>query len=88
MYGFEKQPRDTLDYDIVLTQWLNGDDIEACTVEVPDGISWDQKILFSDRIKLWISGGTDRMMYKFAAIVRTEMGRHKEIDFQIRVIDR
>lgn len=88
MYTFQKQPAEILDYDINLEDWLDGDEVNACTVTAPEGISYDGKNIFTDRVKLWFSGGTDKEQYKITALIVTEMGRTKEVDFKIRVRER
>lgn len=88
MFTFQKQPSEVLDYDISLEDWLDGDEINSCTVTVPDGISYDGKRLFSERVKMWFSGGEDGKQYKITALIETEMGRTKEVDFRIKVRER
>jgi|AntDeeMinimDraft_5_1070356.scaffolds.fasta_scaffold23581_2 hypothetical protein len=87
MKTFVKQPRDHLDYDIDLSDWLEkSDEIEAVDVTAPDGISLDQISVLPTRIKLWISGGTSGQTYKFSPLIHTE-SRSKEVDFIIVVAE-
>jgi hypothetical protein len=87
MKTFTKQPRDHLDYDIDLTDWLEeSDEIEAVDVTAPDGINLDQISVLPTRIKLWISGGTSGQTYKFSPLIHTE-SRSKEVDFIIVVAE-
>jgi hypothetical protein len=87
MKTFVKQPRDRLDYDIDLSDWLEeSDEIEAVDVTAPDGINLDQISVLPTRIKLWISGGTSGQTYKFSPLIHTE-SRSKEVDFIIVVAE-
>ena len=87
MKTFVKQPRDHLDYDIDLSDWLEkSDEIEAVDVTAPDGINLDQISVLPMRIKLWISGGTSGQTYKFSPLIHTE-SRSKEVDFIIVVAE-
>lgn len=87
MKTFVKQPRDHLDYDIDLSDWLEkSDEIEAVDVTAPDGINLDQVSVLPTRIKLWISGGTSGQTYKFSPLIHTE-SRSKEVDFIIVVAE-
>jgi hypothetical protein len=87
MKTFVKQPRDHLDYDIDLSDWLEkSDEIEAVDVTAPDGINLDQISVLPTRIKLWISGGTSGQTYKFSPLIHTE-SRSKEVDFIIVVAE-
>lgn len=87
MKTFQKQPKDHLDYDLLLDDWLAVDD-EVVSVEVtaPDGIEITQIGIEPDRVKLWINGGTTGQTYKFSPLVHTK-SRTKEIDFMIVVME-
>lgn len=58
MKTFRKQPKDHLDYDLLLGNWLaEGDEIVSVDVVAPEGIEVTQIGVEPDRIKLWIKGG-------------------------------
>lgn len=87
MKMWRKQPRDHLDYDIDLSDWLEpGDEIESVEVTAPDGIELTSTGILPDRIKLWIRGGTSGKSYKFSPLIHTE-SRTKEVDFMIVVTE-
>lgn len=82
---FKKQPRDSLDYDIDLSGWLEpGDNIQSVDVVAPEGISLDRIGYTDTRIKLWVSGGSSGQSYKFSPLIYTD-ARVKEVDFMIVV---
>lgn len=88
MNTFMKQPRDYLDYDIDLTDWLYEDDqIQDVVVEGPDGIELNKVAIMPDRVKFWISGGTSGESYKFSPLIYTG-SRTKEVDFLIIVVEK
>jgi hypothetical protein len=87
MKTFKKQPRDHLDYDINLAEWMaEGDEVENVEVTAPDGIEVTQVGIEPNRIKLWIKGGTNGDSYKFSPLIHTE-SRIKEVDFMIVVVE-
>lgn len=87
MKTFQKQPRDHLDYDLDLSDWLDSEDrIQAVDVTVPEGIELTSTGYTENRVKLWISGGESGRSYKFSVLVTTN-SRQKEVDFMIIVVD-
>ena len=87
MKTFRKQPRDHLDYDIDLSDWLApGDRIQEVKVEAPDGIELTSVGYSDTRVKLWTRGGTSGQSYKFSPLIYTD-SREKEVDFMIVVVD-
>ncbi|WP_075881443.1 hypothetical protein [Vreelandella massiliensis] len=87
MKTFRKQPRDHLDYDLDLSDWLPpGDEVQAVEVTAPAGIEITQTGFDADRVKFWIKGGTSGQSYKFSALIYTD-SREKEVDFLIVVVD-
>ncbi|MDT8895636.1 hypothetical protein RSO41_13340 [Halomonas sp. I1] len=87
MKTFKKQPRDHLDYDINLAEWMaEGDEVEHVDVEAPDGIEVTQVGIEPNRVKLWIKGGANGDSYKFSPLIHTE-SRIKEVDFMIVVVE-
>lgn len=87
MKTFRKQPRDYLDYDIDLSDWLApGDRVQDVKVEAPDGIELVNKGYSDTQVKLWIRGGKSGQSYKFSPLIYTD-SREKEVDFMIVVVD-
>ncbi|BCA91888.1 phage fiber-tail adaptor protein [Vreelandella aquamarina] len=87
MKTFRKQPKDHLDYDLLLGNWLaEGDEIVSVDVVAPEGIEVTQIGVEPDRIKLWIKGGTTGQSYKFNPLIYTK-SRVKEVDFMIIVVE-
>ncbi|MGQ0335685.1 phage fiber-tail adaptor protein [Halomonas elongata] len=87
MKTFKKQPRDHLDYDIDLSEWMaEGDEVEHVEVTAPDGLEVTQVGIEPNRVKLWIKGGTDGESYKLSPLIYTE-SRTKEVDFMIIVVE-
>ena len=86
---FEKQPSEILDYDIDATEWLTqGDNVIGAAVTIDNaGLTLDNTTINDDRIKIWLSSGVDGAVYKVTALISTEDGRAKEVDFGMRVID-
>lgn len=88
MKTWSKQPNDHLDYDLVLREWLPGDDrLTTIEIEAPAGIDVTGTSINDNRAKIWIEGGEDGQRYKFSAILITQGGREKEVDFAINVRD-
>lgn len=87
MKTFKKQPKDHLDYDIYLGDWLSPEDeIVAVNVTAPDGIEITQTGIEPDRVKLWVKGGENGQSYKFSPLIYTQ-SRTKEVDFLIIVVE-
>lgn len=88
MKTFQKQPRDSLDYDIDLSDWLyEGDRIQSVeAVEIPEGITLGQIGYSEDRAKVWINGGESGESYKMTFLIHTD-SRTKEVEFIIVVVD-
>lgn len=87
MKTFRKQPRDHLDYDINLSDWLEpGDRIQRVDVVAPDGIELTNVGYSDTRVKLWIRGGTSGQSYKFSPLIYTN-SREKEVELLIVVVD-
>lgn len=84
---WRKQPSDHLDYDLLLKDWLaEGDEVVSVVADAPPGIDITQVGIESDRVKLWIRGGTTGETYKFSPLIYTQ-SRIKEVDFMITVVE-
>jgi hypothetical protein len=87
MKMFQKQPRDSLDYDIDLSDWLYEDDrIQDVVVEAPEGITIDRTGYTESRVKVWVEGGESGGSYKITLLVYTD-SRIKEVEIMIIVVD-
>ena len=87
MKMFRKQPRDHLDYDIILADWLSeGDEIVNADVQAPDGVEVTQVGIEPDRIKIWLKGGESGQSYKLSPLIYTN-SREKEVDFIVSVTE-
>lgn len=97
---FDKQPADTLDYDIDFSAILDDGDTLASTgdpgvptplsVSVsPSGLTITPTFVIGSGkvIKQWISGGTNGIKYKITLTATTNAGRVKQVEFFVRVKD-
>lgn len=87
MKVFIKQPKDLLDYDIDMSNWLSSDDrIQEVEIEAPEGIEVVSYGYTDTHVKLWIRGGTAGESYKLSPVIFTNT-REKEVDIVIVVED-
>lgn len=97
---FDKQPADTLDYDIDFSAILDDGDTLASTgsppvpsplsVTVsPTGVTLSPTFVINNgkTVKQWVSGGTSGIRYKITMTVTTNAGRVKQVEFVVRVKD-
>lgn len=97
---YEKQPADSLDYDIDFSAILDAGDTLASVgsppvptplsvVVAPVGLTIGPTFVTEDgkTIKQWISGGTNRITYKITLTATTSAGRVKQVEFVVRVKD-
>jgi hypothetical protein len=89
---FPKQPNETLDYDVDLTDWLSarGDTISTYVITADPGLTLVQSAVIagddgSIKVKAYFSGGTDGVTYHVTVKVTTSNSRVKEVDYRIRV---
>ena len=84
---WEKQPGETLDYDISFEDFLDlrGDTGASHVVNAPAGITLEASTLSAGVVKVWLSGGTDGQTYIIEAVVTTTGGRVKEGEIAIKV---
>ena len=87
---FQKQPAESIDYDVDYSEWLTtGDNVQSADVSVaPSGLVIDSTFINDPRIKIWISGGVDKVSYKVTVTMTTAEGRVKQDEFKINVKDR
>lgn len=87
MKVFTKQPRDHLDYDIDLSEWLHPDDrVQHIELTVPEGIQVSSSGYSDDYVTLWVKGGTSGEEYKISVLIYTD-SREKEVDLLFAVMD-
>lgn len=87
---FEKNPADVKDYDIDYSPWLvESDTIQSVTV-VSDIDTLEIKSVFNttNRVKVWLAGGVDGVIYKVSVTITTEDGRVLQHEFIMKVRDR
>ena len=87
---FQKQPAELIDYDVDYSEWLTtGDNVQSADVSAsPSGLVIESTFINDLRIKIWISGGTDKVNYKITVTMTTAEGRIKQDEFKINVKDR
>lgn len=96
---FQKQPAETLDYDIDFSEFLSDGDtlVAAGDPPVPDplnvtvtpaGLTLGPTVVVNTNvIKQWVSGGTDGQRYKITLTATSNAGRVKQVEFTVRVKD-
>ena len=82
-----QQPADRLDYDIDCSPLVGDFDVvQSATATVsPLGLTVGAPTVFSDRLKLWISGGTDGVTYKVTVTVTTRDGRVQQGEIRVKI---
>ena len=92
--SYRQQPAERCDYDIWFandpdgaSDWLtSGDYLDSAVVTVPEGLTVE-KMVFPDRVKLWVSGGTSGTSYKVTVTAHTVDGRVKQVELRFRIKD-
>ena len=96
---FQKQPAETLDYDIDFSEFLSDGDtlVTSGTPPVPSplsvtvsptGLTLGPTIAIQPTVvKQWVSGGVDGQRYKITLTVTSNAGRVKQVEFTVRVKD-
>lgn len=97
---FDKQPADSLDYDISFAAILDGSDTLASigdppvpsplsVTATPSGLTIGPTFVIENgkTIKQWLSGGVNRITYKVTVTATTNAGRVKQVEFVVRVKD-
>lgn len=87
--SFNKQPVEVVDYDLDYTDWLTAGDNVASSVVTVDIVTLtiDMVLINDPRVKIWVSGGTDKITYKLTVTTTTDEGRVKQDEFRIKVKD-
>lgn len=96
---FQKQPAETLDYDIDFTEFFaDGDTIVTAgdppipsplnvVVDVPGLTLGPTFVINGTIVKQWLSGGTNGAKYKITVTVTSNAGRIKQVEFVVKVKD-
>jgi hypothetical protein len=97
---FEKQPAESLDYDIDFSAILDDGDLLATSgdppvpipldvVVSPSGLTLGPTFVLADgkTYKQWLSGGTSGVRYKLTVTATSNAGRVKQVEFVVRVKD-
>lgn len=87
--SFTKQPAEVVDYDLDYTDWLTaGDNVVSSVITVDIvGLTIVSVLINDPRVKIWVSGGTDKVTYKLTVTTTTDEGRVKQDEFKIKVKD-
>lgn len=82
-----KQPGELLDYDVSFVDYLTAraDTILSAVVTAEPGIIIENYSFSNGVVKVWLSGGTNRLSYKITVEVSTAGGREKHAEFTIQV---
>ena len=96
---FQKQPAETLDYDIDFSEFLaDGDTLLTVgnppvpspldVVVTPSGLMLGPTVVLNgNTIKQWLYGGADGVKYKVTITATSNAGRVKQVEFVIKVKD-
>lgn len=91
---FDKQPGETKDFDVSFARYLKsrGDTARAISpveTSVPAGITLLTAVWVAETgsVKLWMSGGTDKVNYPVTVWLNTAGGRRLEADVVFRIKD-
>lgn len=96
---FQKQPAETLDFDIDFSEFLSdGDSLVTAgdppapnpldVTVTPAGLTLGLTVVLNgNTIKQWVSGGVDGQKYKITLTATSNAGRVKQVEFTVRVKD-
>ena len=84
----QQQPKDIRDYDIDFSEWFPvGDVVTEAEISVfPEGLTVSYA-LQAPRIKVWVSNGVDKGVYKITVLAKTNDGRAKEVEMRVKIKD-
>ena len=84
---FQKQPGETLDYDVDYTDWFSNrtDTPASCVVTAEAGLTKVSDARTGNVVKIVLSGGTDGTKYKVTVRMTTTTGMVKEADFTVTI---
>lgn len=83
---FTKDPSAVLDYTVDWEDWLcTGDTISTSDWTVPDGITEDSDSNTTTTATIWLSGGSDGVMYTVVNRIVTASARTDDRSLEITV---
>lgn len=87
--NYIKQPAEVESYSIDYAEDLGQQDgiASAIVTVTPTGLTIDNSIVVSPRVKVFTSGGVDGVKYKIEVTATTDDGRVLQDEFYIRVKD-
>ena len=86
---FTKQPAEVESYSIEYADDLvNQDKISSATSEVvPEGLNLASTTVIGTRVKVLVSGGTNKTTYKITVTAQTDDGRTLQDEFIIKIVE-
>lgn len=86
---FTKQPVEVESYSIEFADDLvNQDKISSATSEVvPPGLNLVSTTVIGTRVKVLVSGGTNKTTYKITVTAQTDDGRTLQDEFIIKIVE-
>ena len=86
---FTKQPVEVESYSIEFADDLvNQDKISSATSEVvPEGLNLVSTTVIGTRVKVLVSGGTNKTTYKITVTAQTDDGRTLQDEFIIKIVE-
>lgn len=86
---FTKQPAEVESYSIEFADDLvNQDKISSATSEVvPEGLNLVSTTVIGTRVKVLVSGGTNKTPYKITVTAQTDDGRTLQDEFIIKIVE-
>lgn len=85
---FDHDPDAVLDYAIDWSAWLDDDTIVTATWEADTGITIDSDDNTTTLATVWLSGGTERVIYRVTNHIVTAAGREDDRTITLRVMER
>ena len=85
---YQKDPDAVLDYTIDWSSWLGDDTISASSWTVPSGLTKDSDSNTTTAATVWLSGGTEGVIYTVTNQITTAGGRTDERSIKILVVER
>ena len=85
----DKQPAETLDYDVDYAAWMADDDVIATAVVTlaEAGTVAIEVVPLETRVKLWVSGGVDGQEGVIEVTATTTGGRIKQDEINLRIVE-
>lgn len=78
-----------LDYEFLWSEWLSeSEEINSYVITASPGITVDSDTNTTERVTVWLSGGTAGVPYTVGCRITTNQGRTDERTMTIRVVNR